>query len=241
MKIAFFGTGLMGSGFVRRARANGHEVNVWNRSAGQGAGAGGARRAAPSTTRPRRWPASSASTCRWPTMPRSTRCWSRSPAAIPRPTAGSSTTPPPRCGRPPSASRAGTRAADLRARAGVHGAGQCAEGTGLMLVSGEKSRHDALLPALQQMTGNGALHGRGARACGGLQALRQPDADRHPGRARRRQPPGACGRHLRPTRPSRCSSSSTPGQMLPARAARIAAGDSPRPRSRSRWRARTCG
>ena len=33
MKIAFFGTGLMGSGFVRRLRANGHEVNVWNRSA----------------------------------------------------------------------------------------------------------------------------------------------------------------------------------------------------------------
>ncbi|HRH89098.1 MAG TPA: NAD(P)-binding domain-containing protein, partial [Rubrivivax sp.] len=33
MKIAFFGTGLMGSGFVRRARANGIEVNVWNRSA----------------------------------------------------------------------------------------------------------------------------------------------------------------------------------------------------------------
>ncbi len=33
MKIAFFGTGLMGSGFVRRLRASGHEVNVWNRSA----------------------------------------------------------------------------------------------------------------------------------------------------------------------------------------------------------------
>ena len=33
MKIAFLGTGLMGSGFVRRLRANGHEVNVWNRSA----------------------------------------------------------------------------------------------------------------------------------------------------------------------------------------------------------------
>ena len=32
MKIAFFGTGLMGSGFVRRARANALEVNVWNRS-----------------------------------------------------------------------------------------------------------------------------------------------------------------------------------------------------------------
>lgn len=33
MKIAFFGTGLMGSGFVRRMRANGNDVNVWNRTA----------------------------------------------------------------------------------------------------------------------------------------------------------------------------------------------------------------
>jgi 3-hydroxyisobutyrate dehydrogenase-like beta-hydroxyacid dehydrogenase len=33
MKIAFFGTGLMGSGFVRRLRATGHDVNVWNRTA----------------------------------------------------------------------------------------------------------------------------------------------------------------------------------------------------------------
>lgn len=33
MKIAFFGTGLMGSGFIRRLRARGHDVNVWNRSA----------------------------------------------------------------------------------------------------------------------------------------------------------------------------------------------------------------
>ena len=32
MKIAFFGTGLMGSGFVRRLRATGHDVNVWNRT-----------------------------------------------------------------------------------------------------------------------------------------------------------------------------------------------------------------
>ena len=38
MKIAFFGTGLMGSGFVRRLRATGHEVNVWNRSPGKLAG-----------------------------------------------------------------------------------------------------------------------------------------------------------------------------------------------------------
>ena len=32
MKIAFFGAGLMGSGFVRRLVANGHEVQVWNRT-----------------------------------------------------------------------------------------------------------------------------------------------------------------------------------------------------------------
>src|SRR5687767_7971033 len=35
MKIAFFGTGLMGAGFVRRLLAQGHEVRVWNRSAGK--------------------------------------------------------------------------------------------------------------------------------------------------------------------------------------------------------------
>ena len=31
MKIAFFGAGLMGTGFVRRMLDNGHQVNVWNR------------------------------------------------------------------------------------------------------------------------------------------------------------------------------------------------------------------
>jgi 3-hydroxyisobutyrate dehydrogenase len=33
MKIAYFGTGLLGAGFVRHLLANGHQVNVWNRSA----------------------------------------------------------------------------------------------------------------------------------------------------------------------------------------------------------------
>jgi 3-hydroxyisobutyrate dehydrogenase len=31
MKVAFFGAGLMGAGFVRRMLDNGHQVNVWNR------------------------------------------------------------------------------------------------------------------------------------------------------------------------------------------------------------------
>ena len=33
--IAFLGTGLMGTGFIRRARANGLTVRAWNRSAGK--------------------------------------------------------------------------------------------------------------------------------------------------------------------------------------------------------------
>jgi 3-hydroxyisobutyrate dehydrogenase len=33
MKIAFLGTGLMGTGFVRRMMSVGHSVNVWNRTA----------------------------------------------------------------------------------------------------------------------------------------------------------------------------------------------------------------
>jgi prephenate dehydrogenase len=31
VKIAFFGVGLMGAGFVRHALQNGHQVDVWNR------------------------------------------------------------------------------------------------------------------------------------------------------------------------------------------------------------------
>ena len=31
MKIAFFGAGLMGAGFIRRMLDNGHQVNIWNR------------------------------------------------------------------------------------------------------------------------------------------------------------------------------------------------------------------
>jgi 3-hydroxyisobutyrate dehydrogenase len=48
---------------------------------------------------------------------------------------------------------------DARGRKFVHapvvmGPSNAAQGTGLMLVSGEQSRHEALLPVLQQMTGS---------------------------------------------------------------------------------------
>jgi 3-hydroxyisobutyrate dehydrogenase len=48
MNIAFFGTGLMGTGFVRRLIENGHQVTVWNRTPARAAAAvaAGARLAA---------------------------------------------------------------------------------------------------------------------------------------------------------------------------------------------------
>lgn len=153
MKIAFFGTGLMGSGFVRRLRANGHEVNAWNRSAAKAraleahgarafddpaAALAGADRihlslADDATVDAVLEPLAAA-------IPRSTWIVDHTTTAV-RPTA--------------------ERAARWNARgiAFVHapvfmGPSNAQEGTGLMLVSGEPSRHDALLPSLKQMTGN---------------------------------------------------------------------------------------
>ena len=152
MKIAFFGTGLMGSGFVRRLLANGHAVNVWNRSPAKaqalvalgavafddpGAALAGAERIHLSL-------ADDASV-----------------DAVLEPLAGAipaatwivdHTTTAVR----PTAERAARWAA--RGRRFVHAPvfmapSNAADGTGLMLVSGAQADHDALLPALQGMTG----------------------------------------------------------------------------------------
>ena len=153
MKIAFLGTGLMGSGFVRRLRATGHEVNVWNRSAAKarvleadGAHAfddpavalAGAERIHLSLSDD-----ASVDAVLEPlaaAIPAATWIVDHTTTAV-RPTA--------------------ERVARWNARGMtfVHapvfmGPVNALEGTGLMLVSGDKSRHDALLPALQQMTGN---------------------------------------------------------------------------------------
>ena len=153
MKIAFLGTGLMGSGFVRRLRASGHEVNVWNRSAAKarvleadGAHAfddpavalAGAERIHLSLSDD-----ASVDAVLEPlaaAIPPATWIVDHTTTAV-RPTA--------------------ERVArwNARGRTFVHapvfmGPVNALEGTGLMLVSGDKSRHDALLPALQQMTGN---------------------------------------------------------------------------------------
>ena len=152
MKIAFFGTGLMGSGFVRRLLANGHAVNVWNRSPAKaqalvalgavafddpGAALAGAERIHLSL-------ADDASV-----------------DAVLEPLAGAipaatwivdHTTTAVR----PTAERAARWAA--RGRRFVHvpvfmAPSNAADGSGLMLVSGAQADHDALLPALQGMTG----------------------------------------------------------------------------------------
>jgi len=153
MKIAFFGTGLMGSGFVRRLRASGHEVNVWNRSAAKAralethgarafddpaAALAGAERIHLSLADD-----ASVDAVLEPiaaVIPPATWIVDHTTTAV-RPTA--------------------ERIArwNARGRTFVHapvfmGPANALEGSGLMLVSGDKARHDALLPALQQMTGN---------------------------------------------------------------------------------------
>ncbi|MDE2298636.1 MAG: NAD(P)-dependent oxidoreductase [Burkholderiales bacterium] len=152
MKIAFFGTGLMGSGFVRRLRATGHEVNVWNRSpakarALQAHGALAFDDPAAALAGAQRIHLSLADDA--------------SVDAVLEPLAASiapgtwivdhTTT-----AVTPTAER--IERWNARGRTFVHapvfmGPANALDGTGLMLVSGEPARHDALLPELQKMSG----------------------------------------------------------------------------------------
>ena len=153
MKIAFFGTGLMGSGFVRRLRATGHEVNVWNRSPAKAraleadgaktfddpaAALAGAERVHLSLSDD-----ASVDAVLEPiaaAIPKATWIVDHTTTAV-----------------TPTAERIARW--NSRDRTFVHapvfmGPANALEGTGLMLVSGDKARHDALLPTLQKMTGN---------------------------------------------------------------------------------------
>jgi len=152
MKIAFFGTGLMGAGFVRRLLANGHAVNVWNRSPAkaQALAALGAvafddpAAALAGVDRLHLSLADDASVDAVleplaGVIPASTWIIDHTTTAV-----------------RPTAERAARWAA--RGRRFVHAPvfmapSNCAEGTGLMLVSGAQADHDSLLPALQGMTG----------------------------------------------------------------------------------------
>jgi 3-hydroxyisobutyrate dehydrogenase len=153
MKIAFLGTGLMGSGFVRRLRANGHEVNVWNRSAAK------ARALEADGAHAFDDPAAALAGAERIHLSLSDDA---SVDAVLEPLAAAI---PPATWIVDHTTTAVTPTAERvarwneRGRTFVHapvfmGPVNALEGTGLMLVSGEKSRHDALLPALQEMTGN---------------------------------------------------------------------------------------
>ncbi len=152
MKIAFLGTGLMGSGFVRRLLAQGHQVHVWNRTpskaqALQVHGAKAFSDAAAAVAGVDRVHLSLADDA--------------SVDAVLEPLAGAiaastwivdhTTT---------AASATAQRVArwDARGRTLVHvpvfmGPANAAEGTGIMLMSGAPQRLEALLPHLQTMTG----------------------------------------------------------------------------------------
>ena len=160
MKIAFFGTGLMGSGFVRRLRATGHEVNVWNRSAAK------ARALETDGARAFDDPAAALAGVERIHLSLSDDASVDAvleplAAAIPKATwiVDHTTT-----AVTPTAERIARW--NARNRTFVHapvfmGPANALEGTGLMLVSGERARHDALLPELQQMTGNVVYLGEG--------------------------------------------------------------------------------
>jgi 3-hydroxyisobutyrate dehydrogenase len=152
MTIAFFGAGLMGSGFVRRLRANGEAVQVWNRNparalALQDSGAVACADAATAVVGARRIHLSLSDDAAVDAVleplagliPADTWIVDHTTTAV-RPTA--------------------ERIARWRSRGRVFvhapvfmGPANAADGTGLMLVTGDAAHKAALLPDLQRMTG----------------------------------------------------------------------------------------
>ncbi len=223
MKVAFFGTGLMGAGFVRRLRANGHEVNVWNRSpakarALQEHGAKAFDDPAAALAGVERIHLSladdeSVDAVLEPlaaTIQKS--CWivDHTTTAV-----------------TPTAARAARW--NGRGHTYVHAPVFMApvnalEGTGLMLVSGAQARHDALLPALKEMTGNVMYLGLAPERAAAFKLF---------GNMTLIGIMGVLGDVNRLAHSVGISATDAfslfkhfnPGQMLPARAARIAGGD----------------
>lgn len=158
MKIAWFGTGLLGAGFVRHLRDLGHEVSVWNRSAAKAKAleVDGARAFA-----------SPADALRGAEQLHLTLADDASVDGVLEPVAEAiapatwivdhTTTAP-----TPTAERVVRW--DGRGRRYVHapvfmGPANAREGTGAMLFSGAPDRYEALRPMLESMTGTLAYLG----------------------------------------------------------------------------------
>jgi 3-hydroxyisobutyrate dehydrogenase len=151
MKIAFLGAGLMGTGFISRMLQNGHAVRVWNRSpekaeALEAQGAIACRQAAGALEGADRIHVMLSDDAAVDDVLESIR--DRFPAGTW--IIDHTTTAP-----TPTAERAARWAA--RGRVYLHAPvfmspKNCAEGTGIMLVSGDPARIDAAMPELEQMT-----------------------------------------------------------------------------------------
>jgi 3-hydroxyisobutyrate dehydrogenase len=222
MKIAFLGTGLMGTGFVRRMLSQGHQVTVWNRSAdkAQALEAHGARACASAAEA-----VSGVDRVHLMVADDAVVDAILEPIVDAIPAAAwivdhttTATTP--------TAERAKRWAA--RGRRFVHapvfmGPANCFDGTGVMLLSGDKALCDAVTPLLEPMTGKliwlGPQPERAAsfKLFGNLTLIglagvlgdvcRLADAVGIP-----------------PTEAMGLFASFNPGAMLPARAAKIASG-----------------
>jgi 3-hydroxyisobutyrate dehydrogenase len=152
MKIAFLGTGLMGTGFVRRMLAQGHDVAVWNRS----------------PEKARALEAHGARAC--PSVADAVRGVERVHLMVADDVVVDALLEPLADAIPadawiidhtttatsPTAERA--RRWSARGRRFLHapvfmGPANCVDGTGLMLLSGDKALCDAAMPMLAPMTG----------------------------------------------------------------------------------------
>ena len=222
MKIAFFGAGLMGTGFVRRMLANGDEVNVWNRSP---------ERAKALEEHGARAFADPAEAVRGVDRIHLSLADDASVDAALEPIAGAIAAATPivdHTTTAPTPTRERIPRWDARGRVFVHAPvfmapANAQEGSGLMLLSGEKGRCDALVPALQKMTGKvvylGEAPDRAAafKLFGNLTLIGLAGVVGDVVRLAQ-----ACG--VDPAEAIGLYANFNPGQTLPARAAKVASG-----------------
>lgn len=152
--IAFLGTGLMGTGFVRRARSNGLAVRVWNRSAAKAQALADADSGVIACTSPAEAIAGAGRIHLSLSDDASVDAVLEPLAPVLAP--GSWIVDHTTTAARPTGERAVRWAA--RGQRYVHAPvfmapANCADGTGVMLISGPAEHHQALQPALQAMTG----------------------------------------------------------------------------------------
>jgi 3-hydroxyisobutyrate dehydrogenase len=227
MKIAFLGTGLMGTGFVRRMMSVGHSVNVWNRTAARTAtlkseGASAFVDAADAVRGVDRIHLSLSDDASVDAVLEPLASLIAPSTWIIDHTTTATT---------PTAARAGRWAA--RGRHFVHAPVfmapvNCQDGTGLMLVSGDKAACAEIRPMLERMTGKVVWMGEAPERAASFKLF---------GNLTLIGMSGVLGDVARlahsvgipPAEAMQLFASFNPGAMLPARAARIVNGDYSKP------------